>query len=145
MDQIVWNLTPRSDMVWGLCTSNRFLMWFKNGVLAAILDVNTLGTVTRTKPTRFLSNLVQRESLGGPRCIMPIYFLFDFKNGDMAAMITLVWHISRKLCKIGYYSYHYSYIGSHIWSSIWRHCLWPERSIQVTHVFNGLYLQIYSR
>ena len=40
---------------------------------------------------------------------MPIYFLFGFKNGDMVAifvfltpMITLVWAISRKLCKIGY-------------------------------------------
>ena len=38
---------------------------------------------------------------------MPIYFLFDLKNGDMAAifvfltpMITLFWPISRKLCKI---------------------------------------------
>ena len=36
---------------------------------------------------------------------MPIYFLFVFKNGDMAAMvffltpmITLFWPISRKLC-----------------------------------------------
>ena len=57
----------------------------QNGRLAAILDVNTLGAVTRTTPTRFLSNLVQRESLGGPTC-MPIYLLFDFKNGDMAAM-----------------------------------------------------------
>ena len=26
-----------------------------------------------------------RESLGGPTC-MPIYFLFSFKNGDMAAI-----------------------------------------------------------
>ena len=37
----------------------------QNGSLAAILDVNTLGAVTRTIPTGFLSNLVQRESLGG--------------------------------------------------------------------------------
>ena len=43
------------------------------------MDVNTLGAVTRT-PTGFLSNLVQRESLRGPTC-MPIYFLFDLKNG----------------------------------------------------------------
>ena len=43
----------------------------------AILDVNTLGAVTLT-PAGFLSNLVQRESLGWPTC-MPIYFLFDFK------------------------------------------------------------------
>ena len=41
-----------------------------------------------------------------PTC-MPIYFLFDFKNGDMAAifflapMITLLWPLSRKWCKIG--------------------------------------------
>ena len=49
----------------------------------AILDVNILEAVTRTTPTGFLSNLVQRESLGWPTC-MPIYFLFDFKNGDMA-------------------------------------------------------------
>ena len=79
----------------------------QNGGLVDILDVNTLGAVTRTTPTRFLSNLVQRESLGWPTC-MPIYFLVDFKNGDMAAifvflppMITLFWPISRKLCKIG--------------------------------------------
>ena len=39
---------------------------------------------------------------------MPFYFLFDMKNGDVAAifvfltsMITLFWPISRKLCKIG--------------------------------------------
>ena len=44
----------------------------------AILDVNTHGAVTRTTPTGFLSNLVQRESLGGPTC-KAIYFLFDFK------------------------------------------------------------------
>ena len=50
-----------------------------------ILDVNTLRAVTRTTPTGFLSNLPQRESLGGPAC-MPIYFLFGFKNGDMAAI-----------------------------------------------------------
>ena len=56
----------------------------QNGGLAAILDVNTLGAVTRT-PTGFLSNLVQRESLGGPTC-MPIYFLFDLKNGDMTGI-----------------------------------------------------------
>ena len=51
----------------------------------AILNVNTFGAVTRTTPTGFLSNLVQRECLGGPTC-MPIYFLFGFKNGDMAAI-----------------------------------------------------------
>ena len=73
----------------------------------AILDVNRLGAVTRTTPTGFLSNLVQRERLGWPTC-MSIYFLFDLKNGDMAAifvlftpMVTLFWLISRKLCKIG--------------------------------------------
>ena len=57
----------------------------QNGGLAANLDVNTLGAVTRTTPTGFLSNLVQRESLGGLTC-MPIYFLFDFKNGDVATI-----------------------------------------------------------
>ena len=57
----------------------------QNGGLAAILDVNTLEAITRTTSTGFLSNLVQRESLGGPTC-MPIYFLFDFKNGDTAAI-----------------------------------------------------------
>ena len=57
----------------------------QNGGLPAIFDVNTLGAVTRTTPAGFLSNLVQRDSLGGPTC-MPIYFLFDFKNGDMAAI-----------------------------------------------------------
>ena len=29
MDQIVWNFTPRSGMVWELCTSNRFFISFK--------------------------------------------------------------------------------------------------------------------
>ena len=83
--------------------SNRFLISFK---MAATLDVNTLGAVTRTTPTGFLSNLVQRESLGGPTC-MPIYFLFDLKNGDvfhicfLTPMITRFWPISQKLCKIG--------------------------------------------
>ena len=48
----------------------------------AILDVNTLGVVTRTTQTGFLSNLVQTESLGGPT-YMPIYFLFDLKNGNV--------------------------------------------------------------
>ena len=51
----------------------------------AILDVNTLGAVTRTTPTEFLLNLVQRESLGGPTC-MPIYFPFDLINGEVAAI-----------------------------------------------------------
>ena len=55
----------------------------QNGGLVAILDVNTLGTVT--PPPGFHSNLVQRESLGGPTC-MPIYFLFGLKNGDMVAI-----------------------------------------------------------
>ena len=79
----------------------------QNGGLAAILDVNTFGAVTQPTPTGFLSNLVQRESLGWPTC-MPIYFLFNLKTGDMAVifvfftpMITLFWFISRKLCKIG--------------------------------------------
>ena len=57
----------------------------QNGGMAAILDVNRLGAVTQTTPTGFLSNLVQRERLGWPTC-MPIYFLFDLKNGDMAAI-----------------------------------------------------------
>ena len=57
----------------------------QNGGLAAILDVNTLGAVTRTTPTAFLSHLVQRESFGGPTC-MPIYFLFDLENGDVATI-----------------------------------------------------------
>ena len=57
----------------------------QNGGLAAILDVNTLGAVTRTIPAGVLSNLVQRESLGRPTCT-PIYFLFDFKNGDMGTI-----------------------------------------------------------
>ena len=52
----------------------------------AILDVNRLGAVTRTTPTGFLSNLVQRERLGWPTC-MPIYFLFGLKNDDMAGLI----------------------------------------------------------
>ena len=57
----------------------------QNGGLAVILIVNTLGAVTRTIPAGFLSNLVQRDSLGGPTC-MPIYLiLFGFENGDMAA------------------------------------------------------------
>ena len=51
----------------------------------AILDVNRLGAVTRTTTTRFLSNLLQRERLGWPTC-MPINFLFDLQNGDMAAI-----------------------------------------------------------
>ena len=51
----------------------------------AILDVNTLGAVTRTIPAGFFTNLVQRESLAGPTCV-PIYFLFGFKNSDMAAI-----------------------------------------------------------
>ena len=51
----------------------------------AILDVNTLGAVTLTTLTGFLSNLVQRESLGWPTCML-IYFLFDFKNGDMVSI-----------------------------------------------------------
>ena len=55
----------------------------------AILDVNRLGAVTQTTPTGFLSNLVQRERLGWPTC-MPIYFLFDLKNGDMAAIFVLL-------------------------------------------------------
>ena len=46
----------------------------------AILDVNTLGALTRTTLAGCLSNLVQRESLRGPTC-MPMYFLFDFKSG----------------------------------------------------------------
>ena len=54
----------------------------------AILDVNTLRAVIRTTPTGFLSNLVKRESLGWPTC-MPIYFLFNLKNGDMAAIFVL--------------------------------------------------------
>ena len=33
----------------------------QNGGPPAILDVNTLGAVTRTTPTGFLSNVVQRE------------------------------------------------------------------------------------
>ena len=51
----------------------------------AILDVNTLGAVTRPMLTGFLSDLVPRECLGGPTC-MPIYFLFGFKIGDMASI-----------------------------------------------------------
>ena len=60
-------------------------MCIVTSLLVAILDVNTVGAVTRTTLTGFLSNLVQRESLGGPTC-MPIYFLFGFKNGGMAAI-----------------------------------------------------------
>ena len=70
----------------------------QNGGLAAILNVNTLGAVTRTTATGFLSNLVQRESLGGPTC-MPIYFLFDLKSGGhicfLTPMITLLAYISK--------------------------------------------------
>ena len=47
----------------------------QNCGLAAILDVNTLGAVTRTPPTGFLSNLVKRKSLGGPTCIPFIFCL----------------------------------------------------------------------
>ena len=61
----------------------------QNGGLVAILDVNTLRAVTRTTPTGFLSNLVQRESLGGPTC-MPIYFLFGFKNGNVVAIFVFL-------------------------------------------------------
>ena len=50
-----------------------------------VLDGHVLQALTRTTPTGFLSNLVQRERLGWPTC-MPIYFLFDLKNGDMAAI-----------------------------------------------------------
>ena len=58
----------------------------QNGGLAAISDVNTLGAVTRTIPAGFLSNLCREKAgLEGPTC-MPIYFLFGFKNGDMAAI-----------------------------------------------------------
>ena len=47
----------------------------QNCGLAAILDVNTLGAVTRTPPTGFLSNLVKRKRLGGPTCIPFIFCL----------------------------------------------------------------------
>ena len=82
----------------------------------AILDVNTLGAVNRT-PTGFLSNLVQRECLGGPTC-MPIYFLFRFK---MAHDNTVLDYISKIVqdsgISISYHygiSYHYLRIRSHM-------------------------------
>ena len=62
------------------------------------MDVNTLGAVTQT-PTGFLSNLLQRESLGGPTC-MPIYFLFDLKNGDMVAIFVFDPHDNTVLAYI---------------------------------------------
>ena len=71
----------------------------QNGGLAAILDVNRLGAVTRTTPTGFLSTLVQIERLGWPTC-MPIYFLFDLKNGDMAAIFVFLPHDNTVLAYI---------------------------------------------
>ena len=66
----------------------------------AILDVNTLGAVTRTR-TGFLSNLVQRENLGGPTGRgVPIYFLFDLKNGDTAAIFVFDPHDNTALAYI---------------------------------------------
>ena len=56
----------------------------------AILDVNTLGAVTRTTPTGFLSNLMQREWLGANMCVMPNYFLFGFKKGNMTAILVFL-------------------------------------------------------
>ena len=62
------------------------------------LAPNLKGAVTRT-PNGFLSNLVQRESLGEPTC-MPIYFLFDFKYGDMAAIFVFDPHDNTVLAYI---------------------------------------------
>ena len=47
----------------------------------AVLDVTTLGAITRTTPSGFYSNLVQRECIGGATSI-PVHFRFSFKNGD---------------------------------------------------------------
>ena len=63
------------------------------------MDVNTLGAVIRTIPAGVLSNLVQRESLGRPTC-MPIYFIFGFKNGDMAAILFFDLHDNTVLAYI---------------------------------------------
>ena len=86
---------------------------------------------------------------------MASYFLFGCKNDDMGAiylfltpMITLFWTISQKWCKIGCYTplftYRKSYMMFHL--PLFSFTLSNlERSIQVTQVFNVLYLQIYSR
>ena len=108
------------------------------------MDVNTLGAVTRTTPTGFLSNLVQRESLGGPTC-MPIFFLFDFKNVDMAVilltrmitMFCLLIELLLMMDRKSYMRFHLEPLSLTL-SDI-------ERSIQVTEVSNDLYLQIYSK
>ena len=47
----------------------------------AILDVTTLGAITRKTPSGFYSNLVQRECIGGATST-PVQFRFSFKNGD---------------------------------------------------------------
>ena len=65
----------------------------------AILDVNTLGAVTRTIPAGSLSNLVQRESLGGPTC-MPIYFLFGLKKATWRPYLFLDPHDNTVLAYI---------------------------------------------
>ena len=71
--------------------------------------------------------------LGGPTCV-PIYFLFDFKNGDMAAILILFGPISRKLCKIGYwplFTYRKSHLKFHL-APLALTLSDLERSIQVT-------------
>ena len=56
----------------------------------------------------------------------------------LTAMITLFWSITRRLCKLGYYSYDYSYIRSHIWSFIWHCFLWKGQSR--SHRFSMAYI-----
>ena len=55
----VYNLT---SVLTSVCFSE---VYGANSLKLYTLDVNILGAVTRTTPTGFLSNLVQRECLGG--------------------------------------------------------------------------------
>ena len=68
----------------------------------AILDVNTLGAVTRTLPAVFLSNLRRANMYAH---LFSVWFK-KWRHGShicfWTPMITLFWPISRKLCKIGY-------------------------------------------
>ena len=84
------------------------------------MDVNTLGAVSRT-PIGFLSNLVQRESLGGPTG-MAIYFLFDLKNGSRIFFFTPMTLFTLFLASISKIVQDRVLITIiHIWS----HCLLP--------------------
>ena len=104
---------------------------------------------------------------------MPIYFLFDFTNGDMAAIFvfdphdntvlaysfgTVFFDLERSIQVTQSFNPNLFKIATELLlvmdrKSYIRFNLEPlsltlsdiERSIQVTQVFNGLYLQIYSR